>query len=155
MRSHAIALLLGWSCFACGSGSPLVAPGSNLNVTVTDQAEKRVCQSPVTPEATCTVTMTARITLGELDGRELVLFSVRGVVRDNSTGHDLHAVPSELTSADIQRVAGTNVLPPNGQLVIPLELQFQVRQAPFYVDGPHELVVTVVATASGAASAVT
>jgi hypothetical protein len=41
------------------------------------------------------------------------------------------------------------VLPAHGRLTILLELQFLVGQAPFHVDSPHELHVTLVAAVSG------
>ena len=150
MRDHATALILG-CCLGCGSTQqpPTVTAGSTVSYTVADQAEQRACESPVTPRATCKVTLTARVVLGELEGRKWQLVSVQGVVRDGRSGQDLHAVPGALTSDDIRRVAGSDVLPAHGRLTIPLELQFLVGQAPFYVDGPHELHVTLVATISG------
>jgi hypothetical protein len=155
MRPRAIALFVG-CCLGCGSAqrSPAVGPGATVNYAVIDQAEERICQSPVTPQATCTVTLTAHVALGELEGREWQLVSIQGVVRDARSGQDLHAVPGALTSADIRLITGTSVLPAFGRLTIPLQLQFRVGQAPFYVDGPHDLHVTVLATVSGASTQV-
>ncbi len=151
MRSHTAPLLLGcWLAAACGAGQhgPVVPAGSSFAFSVDGQAESSVCQSPATPDSTCTVTMTARVELGELEGREWQLASLLSVVRDGRSGQDLHASPSNLTSDDIRRLAGTNLLSPNGHLSIPLTLQFVVGQAPFYIDGPHELHVTIVAPLS-------
>ena len=146
-----IGLLLG-CCLGvdCGTTheSPVVAPGTNVGFAVRDQAESRVCESPATPEASCTVTMTAHVDVAELEGREWQLLSIQGVVRDGRSGQDLHAIPGVLTSEDIRRIAGSSVLPAHGRLTIPLELQFTVGQAPYYVDGPHELHVTVFAAVS-------
>jgi hypothetical protein len=151
MRFHAIALLLGcWLGAGCGAGqhAPAVPTGTALAFAVDGQAESSVCQSPVTRESTCTVTMTARVELGEIDGRAWNLASVQGVVRDSRSGQDLGAVPGVLTSGDIRRLAGSSVLAAHGRLTIPLELRFVIGQAPFYVDGPHELQIVVMASAS-------
>jgi hypothetical protein len=90
--------------------------------------------------------MTARVELGELEGKAWQIASVQGTVRDGRSGQDLHAVPGMLTAEDVRRVAGSNVLVANGRLTIPLELRFVIGQAPFYVDGPHELHVVVIAS---------
>jgi len=149
MRPCVTALLLGCSLvIGCGRSSDSRASGTNLAFSVEGQAESKACESPVTPESTCTVTMTARVELGELEGRDWNLASVQGVVRDGRSGQDLRAVPGVLTSDDIRRLAGSSVLAAHGRLTIPLELRFVIGQAPFYVDGPHELHVVVIASAS-------
>ncbi len=151
MRSVAIALLFGcWLGAGCGSGqhAPAVPAGTTLAFSVESQSESSVCQSPVTRESTCTVTMTARVELGELEDREWHLGSLQSVVRDSRSGQDLGAAPAALTSDDIRRLAGSSMLTAHGRLTIPLTLQFVVGQPPFYIDGPHELHVTIVAQAS-------
>jgi hypothetical protein len=135
--------LLGTGC-GSGAGRFVAPPGTTLGYSVQGQSESTVCPSPVTRESNCTVTLTARVELGELEGRELRLRSLRTVVRDARTGQDLGATPGELTAEDIRRVAGSNVVAAHGHLTIPLTLQFQVGAAPFYVDGPHELQVALV-----------
>jgi hypothetical protein len=151
MRFYAVPLLSGCSlAAACGAGQhgPVVPAGTNLGFSVEGQTESSVCQSPATPESTCTVTMTARVELAELEGREWHLASLLSVVRDGRGDQDLRASPGKLTAEDIRRLAGTNILTAHGHLSIPLTLQFVVGQAPFYIDGPHELHVTIVAPLS-------
>jgi hypothetical protein len=151
MRSSIAPLLLACSAVvACGTGQrgPVASTEAGFTFSVDGQAESSVCPSPATPESTCTVTMTARIEVAEVDGREWHLASLMSVVHDGRSGQDLHASPSELTSEDIQRLAGTNVLSPHGHLSIPLTLRFVVGQAPFYIDGPHQLQVVIAAPVS-------
>jgi hypothetical protein len=149
MRASTTACLFGCLVWVgCGTNPSLRARGTNLAFVVEGQAESKACESPVTPEATCTVTLTARVELGELEGRDWNIASVRGAVRDGRSGQDLRAVPGVLTSHEIRRLAGSSVLAAHGRLTIPLELRFIIGQAPFYVDGPHELQVIVIASAS-------
>jgi hypothetical protein len=149
MRHGVTLLLLGLlASVGCGGNAPSRPSGTNLDFVVGDQAESKTCDSPVTREATCTVTMTARVELGEVEGRAWNIASVEGVVRDGRSGQDLGAVPGVLTSDEIRRIAGSNVLAAHGRLTIPIELRFVIGQPPFYVDGPHELHVIVIATAS-------
>ena len=147
MRPTTAVLLLGIAlAVGCDEANPLRPRGTSLSFAVEGQAESKVCDSPATPQATCTVTITARVELGELEGKAWQIASVKGTVRDGRSGQDLQAVPGTLTSEDVRRVAGNNVLPANGRLTIPLELRFVVGQEPFYVDGPHELLVMVIAS---------
>ena len=145
MRTPALVVLLGGACLGCGSNQPTTVSGSTLNYAVTDQTETEVCESPVTPQATCTVTLTARVLLGELEGREWQIRSIQSSVRDGRSGQDLHAIPATLTADEIQRAAGSSVLRARGSLAIPLQVQFLIGQAPYYSDGTHELKVTLVA----------
>jgi hypothetical protein len=84
--------------------------------------------------------------LGELEGREWHLQSIQGIVRDSRSGQDLQAFPAALSAEDIRQLAGSSVLPAHGQLTIPLQFQFLIGEPSYYVDGPHELQVTVFAT---------
>ena len=150
MRSLAPFLLL-VCCLGCrGTGPSFTAPtGTTVRYAIADQAETRDCDSPVTPQATCRISLTARIVLGEMEGREWQIRSVRIIVRDQVSGQDLHAVPAELKADELRQVAGTSVLPAYGAFTIPLKVQFLVGQAPYYVDGPHELLVTLGAVIDG------
>jgi len=150
MRSLAVLCLLA-CCLACGgAGRSFTAPaGTTVQYAVTNQVETRTCESPVTPQATCRITLSARVLLGELEGRPWRIDSVRSVVRDQTSGQDLRALPATLTAEDVRLVAGTNVLPAHGSLTIPVQVQFLVSQKPYYVDGPHELLVTLVASVGG------
>ena len=149
MRPSATACFLGCLVWVgCGRSPSLRGSGTNLAFVVESHAESKACESPVTPEATCTITMTARVELGELEGRDWNISSVQAVVRDGRSGQDLRAVPGVLTSDEIRRLTGSSVLAAHGRLTIPLELRFVIGQAPFYVDGPHELQVIVIASGS-------
>lgn len=147
MRRLPLAALLS-SVLGCSGTQHPTAPGSTFDYTVSDQTETRVCESRVTPQASCTVTLDARAVLGELEGREWQIPSLATVVRDGRSGQDLHASPGTLTGEDIRRIAGSNVLPARGSLSIPIHVQFAVGQAPYYVDGPHVLSVTWTAVTS-------
>lgn len=144
MRTPLLVVLLG-GCLGCGSNQPTAARGTAVTYAVADQTETQVCESPVTPQATCTVTLTARVVLGELEGHEWRIRSIQSSVRDGRSGQDLHALPTTLTADQIQRAAGTNVLQARGSLEIPVQVQFLIGQAPYYIDGPHELKVTLFA----------
>jgi hypothetical protein len=146
MRLRATSVLFAGSLAAgCGSDRLVPPAGTTLAYSVTGQSESSLCQSPVIRESTCTITLTARVELGDLDGRGLSLRLVQSAVRDGRTGLDLGATPRELTADDIRRLTGSSVVAAHERLTIPLTLQFTVGQAPFYVDGPHELHVSVLA----------
>jgi hypothetical protein len=156
MRFRAAVVVVGCSlATGCGQQSQAVPAGTSVGYSVVGQAESRACQSPVTRESTCTVTMTAQVELGELEGREWHIRSLESIVRDGRAGQDLAATPRVLTSEAIERLAGSSAVPAHGHLSIPLVLQFKIGQAPFYIDGPHELQVQLFAVVSDPAAAAT
>jgi hypothetical protein len=150
VASIAVSLCVG---LGCGSGDrSFVAPDSTVYFSVVDQAESQVCQPPVTRESTCTVTITARVEVGELEGKEWHLLSLETVVMDTRGRQDLGANPRMWSADDIHRSAGSNMVAAHGHLNIPVEVRFDIGQPPFYIDGPHKLEVKLSAVVSAPAS---
>ena len=144
MRPSAAVLLLSIAlAVGCEDASPAKPTGTNLGFVIRGQTEFMVCGAS-TSQATCLVTLTARVELVELEGKTWQVVSVKGTVRDSRSGQDLNAVPGTLSSEDVEVLAGSNVLRPNGRLTIPLQLRFVSGSEPGV---SHELIVAVVGNA--------
>jgi len=145
MRSSFVGavLLLGVGLGPGCDGARLLQPSSTALGFVVKWQESRTCELSATPQTPCTVTLTARVELVELEGRSWQISSVQGTVRDSRSGQDLKAVPATLTADEVRQLAGSDVLAANSGLTIPLELRFVIEQPPVDLDRPYDLQVVV------------
>jgi hypothetical protein len=127
---------LTWLASGCGNTQP-----ASLHASVVIIETDGSCVSGTAPGTSCSVTRTLNVILHEDGGRDVQLESVSAVLWDTRGMQDMHATPSMLSSVDIRRAAGSNVVPGHGQLAIPYALGFTVVQP--YILGPLKVMVHV------------